>query len=116
MLLTTVFMAGEHHKATPVAPLAIGLALVGIHLEAVNYTGCGVNPARFLGPAIVTGTFPHSWWVYLVGPVLGSLAACAIYAFVKWAGYEDVNPGQDATEGPDADYIAPLSPSGSRPY
>jgi aquaporin related protein len=111
IILTIVFMACEHHAATPMAALAIGLALVGIHLEAVNYTGCGVNPARFLGPAVVTSDFPQGFWIYIVGPCVGSLVACAIYAFIKWAGYNDVCPGQDATKGPDADYIAPMSPN-----
>lgn len=45
LLLTIFFMAGEKHKATPMAPLAIGFSLIVIHLMAVNYTGCGCNPA-----------------------------------------------------------------------
>lgn len=46
-------------------------------------------------------------WVYIVGPILGSLVATGIYAFVKWAGYQDVNPGQDADHGVEAEYILP---------
>lgn len=45
LMLTIFFLAGEKHKATPMAPLGIGLSLVTIHLASVGYTGCGVNPA-----------------------------------------------------------------------
>lgn len=110
LLLTIFFMAGEKHRATPMAPLAIGLSLLVIHLFAVNYTGCGVNPARTLGPAIITGHFKDIG-IYLGGQVLGSLIATAIYAFVKWAGYQDVNAGQDDIKGVEAEYVLPIDKS-----
>lgn len=45
LMLTIFFLAVEKHRATPMAPLGIGISLVMIHLSAVSYTGCGVNPA-----------------------------------------------------------------------
>ena len=108
LLLTIFFMAVEKHRATPLAPLAIGFSLLLIHLMAVNYTGCGVNPARTLGPAIVTGKFTDIG-IYIGGQILGSCLATGIYAFVKWAGYQDVNAGQDGVTGHEADYVLPVS-------
>ena len=38
-----------------VAGLAIGLALVAIHLIGIPITGTSVNPARSIGPALLVG-------------------------------------------------------------
>ena len=40
-----------------------------------------MNPARSLGPALMTGATANHW-VYWVGPLLGGLAAGLIYQLV----------------------------------
>ena len=40
-------------------------------------SGTSTNPARSLGPAVVSGQW-DGWWIYWVGPVIGSLAACLV--------------------------------------
>ncbi|XP_017692089.1 PREDICTED: aquaporin TIP3-2-like [Lepidothrix coronata] len=40
-----------------------------------------MNPARVLGPAVVTGVWDHHW-VYWLGPVLGAVLAGLSYEFV----------------------------------
>jgi aquaporin Z len=40
-------------------------------------SGTSTNPARSLGPSIISGRW-DSWWIYWVGPVIGSVAACAV--------------------------------------
>lgn len=37
-------------------------------------SGTSTNPARSLGPAIISGQW-HGWWIYWVGPVIGMLLA-----------------------------------------
>lgn len=55
---------------------------------------------------MVSGEYKNLW-LYIVAPCLGSLVACGIYALIKWAGYQDVNPGQDMDQSLDAEYILP---------
>jgi len=57
------------------APLAIGFAVFCAHAVLLPIDGCSINPARSLGPAIVSGTWPGTFWVFIVGPFLGALAA-----------------------------------------
>jgi aquaporin Z len=44
-----------------------------VWLEA-PLSGTSTNPARSLGPGLVAGSL-HGWWVYWLGPLVGTLAA-----------------------------------------
>jgi aquaporin Z len=44
-------------------------------------SGTGTNPARSLGPAIVSGQW-EGWWIYWVGPLIGTIAACLVCSFL----------------------------------
>ena len=55
-------------------PFAVGGSIAVDILVGGPLTGASMNPARTLGPALVTGNF-QDLWVYLVGPVLGALVA-----------------------------------------
>ena len=60
------------------APLAIGLAVLIIHLAGVPFTGASVNPARSLGPAVVAGVW-DDFWIYIVAPTVGAVAVALIW-------------------------------------
>jgi aquaporin Z len=52
-----------------------------VYAEAA-ISGTSTNPARSLGPAIVSGQW-QGWWIYWAGPLLGTLAAalaCSLFA------------------------------------
>jgi aquaporin related protein len=64
----------------------------------IYYTGGSLNFARSLGPAAVNHDFPGYFWIYFVGPLLGSLLASAFYALINSLRYQTCNPGQDFGE------------------
>jgi aquaporin Z len=63
------------------APLAISLTLVSVHLAAVPFTGASVNPARSIAPALLGGDL-SKLWIYLVAPVVGAVIAALVYRAV----------------------------------
>ncbi|KAK4053109.1 Aquaporin-1 [Microbotryomycetes sp. JL201] len=102
MLVFTVLMtAAEKSKATFLAPVAIGLALFVGHLASIGWTGAGINPARTLGPSVVTPGFPGNAWLYYVGQFLGSLVATLAYTLLKFLDYTEVS-GDIDTDAQDA--------------
>jgi aquaporin Z len=44
-------------------------------------SGTSTNPARSLGPAIVSGEW-QGWWIYWVGPLIGTLVAVIVFSFL----------------------------------
>jgi aquaporin Z len=52
------------------------LYAVMVPLEA-HISGTSTNPARSFGPALISGRW-DGWWIYWVGPVLGTVAAILI--------------------------------------
>jgi glycerol uptake facilitator-like aquaporin len=98
LVFTILMLAIEKHKSTFIAPVGIGLALFVAELVGVYYTGGSLNPARSLGPCIITNLYDAEHWIYWVGPGLGSILAVGFYKFIKMLEYEMANPGQDGDE------------------
>lgn len=66
------------------AGLAIGLALILVHLCCIRYTGTSVNPARSIGPALFQGgTALTNLWIFIVGPFIGGALAALIWKVVE---------------------------------
>jgi aquaporin Z len=63
-----------------IAGLAIGLTLTMVHLIGIPIDGTSVNPARSLGPALLTGgSLPRQLWVFLIAPMVGAVVAAGVY-------------------------------------
>jgi aquaporin Z len=43
------------------------------------FTGAAMNPARWLGPALASGSWAN-WYVWIVGPVSGAVIAAVLYS------------------------------------
>lgn len=65
------------------APLAIGFAVFCAHAVLLPIDGCSINPARSLGPAIISSTWPSTFWVFVVGPFLGALVAVPFHLLFR---------------------------------
>ena len=82
LLLIVIFATAVSKKgAGNMAPLAIGLTVVAIHLVAVPLTGASVNPARTFGPALISNAF-DSFWIYALAPATGGVVGAVLYWFV----------------------------------
>jgi MIP family channel proteins len=88
------------------APLAIGTTLGFAVMVAGPLTGAGLNPARWFGPALVSGEW-GGVWPYLVGPIVGSGLAAAVYRFILEPG------GLPPTEPPE--HVRPPVPKRATP-
>ena len=77
-VLTILGVTADSSKGN-VAGIVIGLTLTFVHIVGIPLTGTSVNPARSIGPALISGGQPLTdLWVFIIGPLLGAaLAACA---------------------------------------
>ncbi len=77
VLVGTVFVFLGRPRLRRLTPWTMGpMYALMVSLEA-PWTGTSTNPARSLGPALVTNTW-HGFWVYLVGPALGAAAGVGL--------------------------------------
>lgn len=85
VLLTGFFLfiimgATDGRAPAGFAPIAIGLALVLIHLISIPVTNTSVNPARSTGPALMVGGMAlQQLWMFWVAPLIGGAIGGALY-------------------------------------
>lgn len=80
-----IIMGATHGKAPAgFAPLAIGLALVMIHLVSIPVTNTSVNPARSTGPALFVGGWAiQQLWLFWVAPIIGGIIGGVVYRWLS---------------------------------
>lgn len=92
LVLVICVAALSLRTASDWAPLAIGTTLGLIVMVAGPLTGGSVNPARWFGPALA-GNEWGGVWPYIVGPLLGSALAVAVFWLIEpRGGPEDEKP------------------------
>jgi aquaporin Z len=76
VLLLFIFIGNK--KLRNFTPLIFPvLYAIMVYAEA-PISGTSTNPARTLGPAVISGYW-SAWWIYWIGPAAGALAAVAVY-------------------------------------
>jgi len=81
-----IVILGSTHGKAPAGfgGIAIGLALVLIHLISIPVTNTSVNPARSTSQAIFAGgIFLKQLWLFWVAPILGAFLAGITYKFLS---------------------------------
>jgi glycerol uptake facilitator protein len=88
MLVFGVFGIIANDLAGGLAPLLIGLLVLGIGLSLGGPTGYAINPARDLGPRIAHAVLPiagkggSDWgyaWIPVVAPIVGGILGAVAY-------------------------------------
>ena len=75
--------ASKIARMLKIPSLVIGLTLTLVHLTGMVFTGTSVNPARSIGPALLTGgTALSQLWVFIVAPLVGGILAALFYKLV----------------------------------
>lgn len=86
LILTFIFVLvvlATTKKENCFSGLAIGLTLTLVHIMGLPFTGTSVNPARSIGPAIITGGLAlEQLWVFIVAPIVGGILAALFYKYV----------------------------------
>ena len=108
ILVLTIWGTGVDERGPRVGGFAIGLVLGGMILAFGPTTGVFLNPARFLGPAAVAGNVDH-WWVYVIGPAIGAVAAGLLYQTAFWDGWPLARIGGSPDMAPDTVSEPPAS-------
>ncbi|KAF6148728.1 hypothetical protein GIB67_019336 [Kingdonia uniflora] len=75
-------VATDHRGINELSGVAVGATVLLNILIAGPTTGASMNPARSIGPALVSHEFKQLW-VYIVAPVLGTTAATAVYCLIR---------------------------------
>jgi len=102
ILLMVVFAVTDKRNSAPpdgLVPLIVFFAILGIAVAFGMQTGFAINPARDLGPRIMTAmvgyggqvfSFRHQYWIWspLLGSVCGGVTASFIYDALIYLGPE----------------------------
>lgn len=82
LMFVIIHVATGSKEAEPVAGMAIGSAVALDALFAGPLTGASMNPARSLGPALLSGNLADLW-IYIFAPVIGSFLAVISWKLLK---------------------------------
>jgi MIP family channel proteins len=81
VLMFAIYGTAVDSRAPHVGGFGIGLAVLADVLVAGSLTGAAMNPARALGPMIAGGFYPSYLYIYIVGPVIGSVVSALAYHY-----------------------------------
>ena len=100
--------ATGHRSIGHNAAIAVGATVALLGLFASPISGASMNPARTLGPDIVSTNFT-GWWVYVIGDLIGAAIAVVIITLVRGT------PDKAEREAAEGGALPILGADGQRP-
>lgn len=82
LMLAIVSVAEGGKEKGMFAGIAIGSVVLLEAMFAGPISGASMNPARSLGPALVSGNL-QQLWIYLLAPILGASSAILVHKAIK---------------------------------
>jgi aquaporin NIP len=98
LMFVIMAVATDTRAVGEAAAIAVG-GTVGLDaMFGGPISGASMNPARSIGPALVSGNL-HALWLYIVAPICGASLAALTYQFVRG---ETTRPAPIVEESPEA--------------
>jgi aquaporin NIP len=82
LMFVIMAVATDTRAVGEAAAIAIGGTVALNAMFGGPLSGASMNPARSLGPALVSGEL-HALWVYLLAPLVGASLGALTYQFVR---------------------------------
>lgn len=82
LMLVITAVATDIRAVGQAAALAIGGTVALGALVGGPISGASMNPARSIGPAVVSGDFADLW-IYIAAPIIGAVAGAVVYARLR---------------------------------
>ncbi len=81
-LVVLLFVFVGHRRLRRFTPLLFPALYALMVFAEAPVSGTSTNPARTLGPSVVSGAWT-GWWIYWVGPAVGALVGVAV-SRLRW--------------------------------
>lgn len=82
LMFVIIAVATDGRAVGIMAGAAIGATVILAAFVGGPLTGASMNPARSLGPALVSGELTHLW-LYLLAPAIGAVTAALVYEAIR---------------------------------
>ncbi|KAK9714509.1 hypothetical protein RND81_06G099800 [Saponaria officinalis] len=76
-------VATDNRAIGELAGLAVGATILLNVMFAGPISGASMNPARSIGPAIVSSHY-KGLWIYIVGPMAGAICGALVYNLIRF--------------------------------
>lgn len=76
-------VATDNRAIGELAGLAVGATILLNVMIAGPISGASMNPARSLGPALVSSEY-RGLWIYFLGPIAGAIAGAWVYNIIRF--------------------------------
>ena len=83
LMITIISVATDQRSNNNFAGLIIGLVILIAALVGGPISGASLNPARSLGPALISGNLNYIL-IYIFSPIVGAITGSIFYEYIKY--------------------------------